>query len=42
MSAKLLLVDDEPGVRQAVKDYLEESSFRVRVAYALQNYLTTL
>ncbi|MBD2500701.1 response regulator transcription factor [Anabaena azotica] len=32
MSAKLLLVDDEPGVRQAVKDYLEESSFTVQVA----------
>lgn len=32
MSAKLLLVDDEPGVRQAVKDYLQESSFTVQVA----------
>jgi len=32
MSAKLLLVDDEPGVRQAVKDYLEESNFTVQVA----------
>ncbi|BAY09662.1 response regulator transcription factor [Calothrix sp. NIES-2098] len=32
MSAKLLLVDDEPGVREAVKDYLQESSFTVQVA----------
>lgn len=32
MSAKLLLVDDEPGVREAVKDYLEESGFTVQVA----------
>lgn len=32
MSAQLLLVDDEPGVREAVKDYLEESGFSVQVA----------
>ncbi|QIR36763.1 response regulator transcription factor [Tolypothrix sp. PCC 7910] len=32
MSARLLLVDDEPGVREAVKDYLQESSFTVEVA----------
>lgn len=32
MSANLLLVDDEPGVREAVKDYLEESGFTVQVA----------
>ncbi|MGB7439918.1 MAG: response regulator transcription factor [Coleofasciculaceae cyanobacterium] len=32
MSAQLLLVDDEPGVREAVKDYLEESDFTVDVA----------
>lgn len=32
MSAQLLLVDDEPGLREAVKDYLEESGFEVKVA----------
>jgi DNA-binding NarL/FixJ family response regulator len=32
MSAKLLLVDDEPGLREAVKDYLQESGFSVQVA----------
>jgi DNA-binding NarL/FixJ family response regulator len=32
MSAQLLLVDDEPGLREAVKDYLEESGFSVQVA----------
>jgi DNA-binding NarL/FixJ family response regulator len=32
MSAQLLLVDDEPGLREAVKDYLQESGFSVRVA----------
>ncbi|MGQ4645775.1 response regulator [Lyngbya aestuarii] len=32
MSAQLLLVDDEPGVREAVKDYLQESDFSVEVA----------
>lgn len=33
MSAQLLLVDDEPGVREAVKDYLQEvSGFTVDVA----------
>lgn len=29
MSAKLLLVDDEPGLREAVKAYLEDSGFTV-------------
>ncbi len=32
MSAQLLLVDDEPGLREAVKDYLQESGFKVQVA----------
>lgn len=32
MSAQLLLVDDEPGLREAVKDYLEDSGFKVKVA----------
>ncbi|WP_373526999.1 response regulator [Nostoc sp.] len=32
MSAQLLLVDDEPGIREAVKDYLQESGFSVQVA----------
>jgi len=32
MSPHLLLVDDEPGLREAVKDYLEESGFAVQVA----------
>jgi DNA-binding NarL/FixJ family response regulator len=32
MSARLLLVDDEPGLREAVKDYLQESDFTVQVA----------
>ncbi|MBV9386807.1 MAG: response regulator transcription factor [Chroococcidiopsidaceae cyanobacterium CP_BM_ER_R8_30] len=32
MSARLLLVDDEPGLREAVKDYLQESGFAVQVA----------
>lgn len=32
MSAQLLLVDDEPGLREAVKDYLQESGFTVQVA----------
>ena len=32
MSAQLLLVDDEPGLREAVKDYLEASNFKVQVA----------
>ncbi|MDV2993468.1 MAG: Transcriptional regulatory protein SrrA [Chroococcidiopsis sp. SAG 2025] len=32
MSPRLLLVDDEPGLREAVKDYLEESGFVVQVA----------
>jgi len=32
MSPRLLLVDDEPGIREAVKDYLQESGFTVQVA----------
>ncbi|MDF5713013.1 MAG: response regulator transcription factor [Rhizonema sp. NSF051] len=32
MSGRLLLVDDEPGLREAVKDYLQESGFTVQVA----------
>lgn len=32
MSAQLLLVDDEPGLRTAVKDYLQESGFNVLTA----------
>jgi DNA-binding NarL/FixJ family response regulator len=32
MSAQLLLVDDEPGLREAVKEYLQESGFNVQVA----------
>jgi len=32
MSARLLLVDDEPGLREAVQAYLEDSNFSVEVA----------
>jgi DNA-binding NarL/FixJ family response regulator len=32
MSAQLLLVDDEPGLREAVKEYLQESGFSVQTA----------
>jgi DNA-binding response OmpR family regulator len=32
MSAQVLLVDDEPGVRESVKEYLQESGFTVQVA----------
>lgn len=32
MTARLLLVDDEPGLREAVQAYLEESGFQVQVA----------
>jgi len=32
MSAQLLLVDDEPGLREAVQDYLQEHGFTVQAA----------
>jgi DNA-binding NarL/FixJ family response regulator len=32
MSAQLLLVDDEPGVRESVKEYLQESGFDIQAA----------
>ena len=32
MSGQLLLVDDEPGVRESVKEYLQDSGFDVQVA----------
>ncbi len=32
MTRRLLLVDDEPGVREAVRAYLEDSGFLVQVA----------
>ena len=32
MSARLLLVDDEPGVRESVQAYLEDSGYTVQVA----------
>ncbi|MEL7227888.1 MAG: response regulator, partial [Cyanobacteria bacterium J06576_12] len=30
--SKVLLVDDEPGLRESVQAYLEDSNFQVRVA----------
>lgn len=35
--AKLLLVDDEPGVRESVQAYLEDEEFEVQVASSAQN-----
>ena len=32
MAGKLLLVDDEPGLREAVQAYLEDSGYIVQVA----------
>ncbi|PSB08036.1 DNA-binding response regulator, partial [filamentous cyanobacterium CCP2] len=31
MAGQLLLVDDEPGLREAVKAYLEDEGFTVHV-----------
>ena len=31
-ASKILLVDDEPGLRESVQAYLEDSKFEVRVA----------
>ena len=49
MSGQLLLVDDEPGIREAVQAYLEDSNFTVDVAananegwQKLQQYLPDL
>ena len=35
--AKLLLVDDEPGVRESVQAYLEDEEFEVQVASSAQH-----
>ncbi|NEP86639.1 MULTISPECIES: response regulator transcription factor [Okeania] len=49
MPSKILLVDDEPGLREAVQAYLEDSGFNVNVASnanqgwdILQSYLPDL
>ena len=40
--AKLLLVDDEPGVRESVQAYLEDEEFEVQVASGAQEAWDTL
>ena len=42
MSGRVLLVDDEPGLRDAVQAYLEESGFEVDVAANAQQGLKKL
>ena len=42
MPAQLLLVDDEPGVREAVQDYLQDSGFNVQVASNARDAWTLL
>lgn len=42
MSGRVLLVDDEPGLREAVQAYLEDSGFAVNVASNAQEGWQTL
>jgi len=42
MSGQLLIVDDEPGLREAVQAYLEDSGFTVQVASNAQEGWTLL
>lgn len=42
MSGRVLLVDDEPGLREAVQAYLEDSGFSVNVASNAQEGWQTL